>query len=154
MGDVFPRFKAAAIQAAPVFLDRDASVEKACLLIEKAGQNGAELIVLPEVFIPGGPYWAWHMSMGEGLKFSAELYQNSVDVPSDSTARIGERAKKYGVYVVIGINERENKSIYNTLLFFDTVITSRKPSVISASTVWYVSSSCVRLPDLALRHSA
>lgn len=119
MGDVFPRFKAAAIQAAPVFLDRDASVEKACLLIEKAGQNGAELIVLPEVFIPGGPYWAWHMSMGEGLKFSAELYQNSVDVPSDSTARIGERAKKYGVYVVIGINERENKSIYNTLLFFD-----------------------------------
>jgi aliphatic nitrilase len=42
-----------------------------------------------------------------------------VDVPGESTAKIGEMAKKYGTYVVIGINERENKSLYNTLLFFD-----------------------------------
>jgi len=55
MGDVLPKFKAAAVQAAPVFLDREASIEKACLLIEKAAENGADLIVLPEAFIPGGP---------------------------------------------------------------------------------------------------
>ena len=119
MGDVYPKFKAAAVQAAPVFLDREASVEKACSLIETGGQNGADLIVLPEVFIPGGPYWAWHMGMGEGLRFSAELYRNAVDVPGDATVQIGDMAKKYGTYVVIGINERENKSIFNTLLFFD-----------------------------------
>jgi aliphatic nitrilase len=59
------------------------------------------------------------MEMRRAVKFSKELYLNSVDVPSDSTARIGEMAKKYGTYVVIGINERDNKSIYNTLLFFD-----------------------------------
>lgn len=119
MGDVFPKFKAAAVQAAPVFLEREASIEKACSLVKTAGENGADLIVLPEVFIPGGPYWAWHMGMRGGLRFSVDLYQNSVDVPSESTARIGETAKKYGAYVVIGVNERDNKSIYNTLLFFD-----------------------------------
>jgi hypothetical protein len=67
MGDILPKFKAAAVQAAPVFLDREASIEKACSLIRKAGENGADLIVLPEVFIPGGPYWAWDMSMSRRL---------------------------------------------------------------------------------------
>jgi nitrilase len=119
MGDVFPKFKAAAVQAAPVFLDREASIEKACSLIKTAGENGADLIVLPEVFIPGGPYWAWHMNLREGMKFSAELFHNSVDVPGEGTGKIGEMAKKYGSHVVIGVNERDNKSIYNTLLFFD-----------------------------------
>ncbi len=119
MGDTLPKFKAAAVQAAPVYLDREASVEKACALIREAGEKGAELIVLPEVFIPGGPYWAWNMDMRRAVKFSAELFVNSVDVPGDATARIGEMAKKYNAYVVIGINERENKSLYNTLLFFD-----------------------------------
>jgi len=119
MGDILPKFKAAAVQAAPVFLNRDASVEKACLLIAEAAENGADLIVLPEVFIPGGPYWAWNMEMRRAMPFSKELYLNSVDVPSESTARLGELAKKYGTYIVIGINERDNKSLYNTLLFFD-----------------------------------
>ena len=119
MGDEFPKFMAAAVQAAPVFLDRDASVEKACALIKEAAGNGADLIVLPEVFIPGGPYWAWHMSMGEAMGYSAELFQNSVDVPGDCTEAIGNAARESGSYVVIGINERDNKSLYNTLLFFD-----------------------------------
>jgi nitrilase len=119
MGDRLAKFKAAAVQAAPVFLDREASVEKACTLIKEAGEKGADLIVLPEVFLPGGPYWAWNMEMRRAVRFSKELYLNSVDVPGESTARIGETAKKYGAYVVIGINERENKSLYNTLLFFD-----------------------------------
>jgi nitrilase len=119
MGDRLPTFKAAAVQAAPVFLDRETSVEKACGLITSAAENGADLVVLPEVFLPGGPHWAWGMAMHKGVPFSKELYLNSVDVPSESTTRIGDVAKRHGVYVVIGINERDNKSIYNTLLFFD-----------------------------------
>ena len=57
MGDTFPKFKAAAIQAAPVFLNREATVEKACRLILEAANRGAQLIVFPEVFIAGYPYW-------------------------------------------------------------------------------------------------
>ncbi|MBI2320257.1 MAG: carbon-nitrogen hydrolase family protein [Betaproteobacteria bacterium] len=119
MGDRLQVFKAAAVQASAVFLDREASVAKACSLIEEAGKNGAQLIVLPEVFIPGGPYWAWHLPMREGLRFSAELYQNSVDIPSDATARLGAAARRAGAYVVIGVNERSGTTIYNTLIFFD-----------------------------------
>jgi predicted amidohydrolase len=119
MGDLYPKFKAAAVQAAAVFLDRDGSVGKACALIREAGGKGADLIVLPEVFIPGGPYWAWQMGMRSGMRFSAELFRNSVDVPGPDVARIGETAAGCGAYVVIGVNERENKSLYNTLLFFD-----------------------------------
>ncbi|MEQ6438329.1 carbon-nitrogen hydrolase family protein [Comamonas sp. w2-DMI] len=119
MADKLPVFKAAAVQAAPVFLNREASVDKACALIDEAGKNGAKLIVLPETFIPGGPYWAWHLPMREGAKFSAELFQNSVEVPSEATTRLGEAARRAGAYVVIGINERAGKSLYNTLLYLD-----------------------------------
>jgi predicted amidohydrolase len=55
---IFPKYKAAAVQAAPVFLDLKASLDKACALIREAGANGAKLIALSEAFIPGGPYWA------------------------------------------------------------------------------------------------
>lgn len=80
MGDRLRKFKAAAVQAAPLFLEREASVEKACALIGKAARYGAELVALPEVFIPGGPHRAWHMGMRRGLEFSSELFLNSVDV--------------------------------------------------------------------------
>ncbi|MEN3367013.1 MAG: nitrilase [Burkholderiales bacterium] len=118
MSDRLPVFKAASVQAAPVFLNREASVEKACALIDEAGKNGARLIVLPETFIPGGPYWAWHLPMRDAAKFSAELFQNAVDIPSQSTDRLGEAARKANAFVVIGINERDGKSLYNTLLYF------------------------------------
>jgi len=119
MGDRLPSFKAAAVQAAAVFLDREASVEKACRLIEEAAQNGAKLVALPEVFVPGGPYWAWHMNFRKGLPFSSELYLNSVDVPSEATDKIAALARRYGCHVVIGVNERDGKTLYNTQLFFD-----------------------------------
>lgn len=119
MHDALPKFKAASIQAAPVFLNRDASISKACSLIEEAGRNGARLIVLPEAFIPGGPYWAWHMPIRNGMPFCFELFQNAVEIPSEATARLGVAARKADAYVVIGINERSGKTIYNTLLYFD-----------------------------------
>jgi predicted amidohydrolase len=119
VGDRLRKFKAAAVQAAPVFLDREASVDKACALIGEAARHGAELVALPEVFIPGGPYWAWHMGMRRGLQFSSELFLNSVDVPGPASEKIGAAARAHGCHVVIGVNERDNKTLYNTLLFFE-----------------------------------
>ena len=52
-------FTAAAVQAAPVYLNRDATVAKACTLIRQAGGAGARLIAFPEVFIPGFPHWIY-----------------------------------------------------------------------------------------------
>lgn len=51
-----PRFKAAAVQASPVYLDAGATTRKACDLIREAADNGATLVAFPEVFIPGYPY--------------------------------------------------------------------------------------------------
>jgi aliphatic nitrilase len=57
MGDTLPRFTVAAVQATPVFLDREATVDKACRLIEEAAARDARLIVFPEVFVAGYPFW-------------------------------------------------------------------------------------------------
>ena len=57
MGDQYPQLKVAAVQAAPVLLDREATVAKTCHLIEEAGDAGAQVIGFPECYIPGHPYW-------------------------------------------------------------------------------------------------
>ena len=53
MGDSFPKFKAAAVHAASVFLDREGTTEKVCRMIATAAANGAKLVVFPETFVPG-----------------------------------------------------------------------------------------------------
>ena len=119
-------FKVAAVQHAPVFLDRDATIEKACGLITEAGRAGAKLVVFPEAFVPGYPDWVWVLPARERATLSAlygELVANAVSVPSAATEKLGEAARAAGTQVVIGVNERNaeasGSSLYNSLLFFD-----------------------------------
>ncbi len=120
MGDQLPAFTAAAVQAAPIFMDRDATVDKGCELIAEAAESGARLIVFPETWIPTYPWWTASPSLFSGRIF-AELWKNAVEIPSDATDRLGAAAKAAGAYVVMGINERDIASrgtLYNTLLYF------------------------------------
>jgi nitrilase len=119
-------FKVAAVQATPVFLNRDATVEKACQLIVEAGREGARLIVFPETFIPTYPDWAQAVPAGQEQMLSelyAELVANSITVPDASTERLCRAAQEVGSYVVMGINERNveasQASLYNSLIYID-----------------------------------
>lgn len=112
-------FKVAGVHAAPLFLDCEATAEKACALIAEAGAQGARLIVFPEAFLPGYPYWIWTHTPRDGAPLFCELFENAVEVPGSITERIGEAARKAGIYVVMGMTERAGGSLYNTLLYFD-----------------------------------
>ncbi len=119
-------FKVAAVQATPVFLDREATIDKACELIATAGNEGARLVVFPEAFIPAYPDWVWAIPSGEeGVlnELYAELLSNSVTIPSDATDRLCRAARLANAYVVMGMSERNveasGASLYNTLLYID-----------------------------------
>ncbi len=119
MENHFPRFKAAAVQAAPVFLDRDATIDKACGFIRTAADNGADLVVFPEAFIPGYPHWVWLDSPGSPDRFFAQLVKNSVTVPSPATEKLCSVARECEIFVAAGINETSTSSvgeIFNTTL--------------------------------------
>lgn len=120
MGDIYPQFKVAAVQAAPVFLDREKTTEKACQLIRTAGREGAKVIGFPECFIPGFPHWFDFRIARECRSFIKELFKNSVEIPSSITESLCQAAKDAQATVVIGLNEREPGSmgtLFNTQLF-------------------------------------
>jgi len=120
MADTYPKFKVAAVQAAPVFLDREATTEKACRLIRAAGSEGAKVIGFPECFIPGFPHWFDFRLARECKGFIKELFKNSVEIPSAVTDSLCQAAKDAGATVVIGLNERDPGSmgtLFNSQLF-------------------------------------
>jgi aliphatic nitrilase len=117
----FPKFKAAAVQTSPVYLNVEKTIEKAISFIKEASANGAQLIAFPEVFVAGYPYWNWIMTPVQGSKWYEQLYKNSVAVSDESMKPLFQAAKDFNMHVIIGINERGDSygEIYNTNLIID-----------------------------------
>jgi nitrilase len=117
--------KAAAIQAEPVVLDLERTVDKACRLIDEAAGHGARLIVFPELFITtyiNGSIWGRGLSrFGNQPARDAwrRLWDNSVTIPGPATERLCEAARLAGATVAIGVHERAGTgtTLYNTILF-------------------------------------
>ncbi len=101
-----PRFKAAAVHAAPVFLDKRATAEKAASLIREAADAGAELIVFPESYIPAFPVWAALWAPIYNHDLFETMVENSIAVPGPELALIAEEARRRQVFVSIGISEK------------------------------------------------
>ncbi|UKL00554.1 carbon-nitrogen hydrolase family protein [Brevibacillus brevis] len=119
--------RVAVVQAASVIMDREGSTEKAVSLTLEAGEKGAKIVVFPEAFIPAYPRGlAFGAKVGsrsaEGRKDWFRYWDNSIVVPSEETDRLGEAARKAGVYLVIGVIERDNENsggtLYCSVLFF------------------------------------
>ena len=113
------KFRAAAVQTAPVFLDTVATVEKAVRLIAEAAGNGARLVAFPEVFISAYPYWSWIGDPVQGSNWFERLARSAITIPGPEISRIAEAAAQHRINVVIGANERSPSSIGT---IFNTVV--------------------------------
>ena len=115
----------AVVQAAPVMFDKAACVEKAVRLIQEAAGQQAELIVFPELFIPGYPYgMTFGFTVGSreagGRKDWSTYYDNSILIPGPETDQLSQAAAKAHAYVSIGVSERAppTATLYNSNIIF------------------------------------
>ncbi len=104
--------KVAAVQAAPVFLDLDATVEKAISLIDEAGRQGAGLLAFPETWVPGYPWWIWLGSPAWGMQFVGRYHDNSLQADSPQERAIREAVKRNRLHLVLGASEKSGGSLY------------------------------------------
>lgn len=117
--------KVAIVQTAPVFLDKDKTIDKACEKIALAAKNNAELIVFSEAFVAGYPYWGegWESPLEQWMELRTRFFDNSIIIKSEDTERLCSAAAKANAIVVIGCNEMDSRpgvhTIYNTLLYIN-----------------------------------
>jgi nitrilase len=101
--------KVAAVQAAPVLLDRDATLVKVVALAEKAAAEGARLVAFPEAFVPGYPDWVWRTRPWDAN--AAALYSRLLDqalvAGSPATDLLAETARRLGIWLSVGADERD-----------------------------------------------
>ncbi len=119
--------KVAVVQAAPFLFDRAATVAKTCKLIHETAAEGAQLVLFPEAFIPAYPRGlSFGMVVGsrtpEGRQLWQRYWEHSVQIPSEATETISAVAREAGVYLAIGVIERDIQfsggTLYCTLLYF------------------------------------
>jgi nitrilase len=117
-------FLVAAAQVSPVYVDRAATVAKACAIIRDAAARGAKLVVFPEAFVPCYPFWVWHVAAGDTRtlrELYTELLDNAVAVPGETTDALCAAARESAIAVAIGINEINTEgsgtTLYNSMLY-------------------------------------
>jgi aliphatic nitrilase len=111
--------RAAAVQLSPVLFSREGTVAKVLQAIDQAAQAGAEIVVFPETFVPYYPYFSFVQPPVLMGKEHMRLYEEAVEVPSPVTAAISRAAQTHSMVVVLGVNERDQGSLYNTQLLFN-----------------------------------
>jgi nitrilase/aliphatic nitrilase len=121
-GDKYPVVKVAAVQAAPVFLDRDATIDKIAQLVPKVKEMGVQLVVFPESFIPGFPVWTILHAPIDQHDYYKRLFENAVQVPSAQTRKLAEIARANEIFLSVGCTEKSDYSMgamWCTNLLFD-----------------------------------
>ncbi len=111
--------RAAAVQIAPDFENVDGTLNRVCAAIDEAGAQGVQLIVFPETFLPYYPYFSFVQPPVLQGPAHIRLMERAVVVPGPVTLAVAERARAHGMVVVLGVNERDHGSLYNTQLVFD-----------------------------------
>jgi len=111
--------RVAAVQIAPDLDTPGGTVSKVLAALTEAADKGARLVVFPETFVPWYPYFSFvHPPVVTGAEH-VRLYENAVVVPGPVTEAVAAVAKRRGIVVALGVNERDHGSLYNTQLIFD-----------------------------------
>ncbi|MGC3990534.1 MAG: Nit6803 family nitriliase [Chthoniobacteraceae bacterium] len=113
------KIRAAAIQIAPDLTTREGTVDRVCRAVAEAAAQGVELAVFPETFIPYYPYFSFVDPPVSAGRAHLRLYEYAVEVPGPVTRRLAEAAAMHHMVLVVGVNERDGGSLYNTQLIFD-----------------------------------
>ncbi len=125
-----PRLRVAAVQAAPVFLDLDATIDKTIDLMRDAAKEGIQLLAFPETWLPGYPWWIWLDSPAWGMQFVQRYHDNSLVIGSPEFERLKDAARKHKMWVSFGFSEKAGGSLYIAQALIDdqgnTVQTRRK----------------------------
>jgi nitrilase len=109
----------AAAQIRPVLFSLEGSLARVLAAMAEAAQSGVELIVFPETFLPYYPYFSFvepAVLMGPS---HLRLYDEAVVIPGPQINRIAAAARQHGMHVLLGVNERDGGSLYNTQLLID-----------------------------------
>jgi len=113
-----PIVKAAAVQAAPVFMDLNATVEKSVKLIEEAASKGCDLVVFPETWLPGYPWYIWLNNTMRNMKYFGDYHANSIEVGGDEFNTLARAARDNNIFVSAGASERDHGSLYIAQFLF------------------------------------
>ena len=120
MNKLGKKFRVAGVQLSPLLFDRDGTTEKITKAVAKCGSEGIRLAVFPETIIPNYPYFALTDPPLLNQERFEKLYDQSVEVPGPVTEAVGAAAKRSETVIVLGVNERDGGSLYNTQLIFDS----------------------------------
>jgi nitrilase len=115
--------RAAVIQASPVLFNKKETLKKTEQYIIESVKNKAELLLFPEAYLGDYPRGLnFGITIGkrsdEGKELWFRYFNNAIDVPGPETEQIAKWAKKYGVYINLGVVERDKNTLYCTLLYF------------------------------------
>lgn len=106
------KVRAGVVQAAPVFMNLRATVDKTIALIEEAAADNVEILAFPEAWLPGYPWFIWLDSPLEAFRYFGAYHANSMAVDSNDMRAIRDAAAKASIHVVFGFSERANGSRY------------------------------------------
>ncbi len=125
----------AAAQVAPVYMDRAATLAKAADTVREAGRNGAELVVFPEAFVPGYPFWAMTLDPMSINPHLQRLYAEAVEIPSPALDGLRDAARETGASVCLGLSERVGGTLFNSQLVLgpDGAIVGRRRKLMPTS---------------------
>ncbi|WLH81756.1 carbon-nitrogen hydrolase family protein [Pseudomonas sp. FP2335] len=125
-----PSYRVAVVQAAPVFMDRSATIDKCIQMMAEASAKGARLIAFPENFIPGYPWFFWLGSPAWAMQYMVKYHEQALVIDSADYRRLEQAAAEFKIFVSAGFTEKSNGSLYMAQTLIDdqgqTLATRRK----------------------------